>query len=79
VLSTGLTACTTYYNHHHSHQALNNQPPVKVLKREVSIHSSLIKSKTYISRRYSTAECWLIFGKYKNNNNMGKTQSSITL
>ena len=32
-----LTAYTAYYNHHRSHQALNNQPPVEALKQEGSI------------------------------------------
>jgi putative transposase len=32
-----LTAYTAYYNHHRSHQALDNQPPVEALKREGSI------------------------------------------
>ncbi len=36
-LGTGLTAHTAYYNHHRSHQALDNQPPVKALKQKGSI------------------------------------------
>jgi putative transposase len=32
-----LTAYTTYYNHHRSHQALDNQSPVEALKQEGSI------------------------------------------
>jgi putative transposase len=32
-----LTAYTAYYNHHRSHQALDNQPPVEALKQEGSI------------------------------------------
>ncbi|MFT4946119.1 MAG: putative transposase, partial [Natronomonas sp.] len=32
-----LTAYTADYNHHRSHQALDNQPPVKTLKQEGSI------------------------------------------
>jgi putative transposase len=32
-----LTAYTAYYNHHRSHQALDNQPPIEALKRESSI------------------------------------------
>ena len=32
-----LTAYTAYYNHHRSHQALDNQPPAEALKREGSI------------------------------------------
>jgi len=32
-----LTAYTAYYNHHRSHQALDNQPPVEALKQRGSI------------------------------------------
>ncbi len=32
-----LTAYTAYYNHHRSHQAIDNQPPVKALKQRGSI------------------------------------------
>jgi putative transposase len=32
-----LTAYTAYYNHHRSHQALDNQPPAKPLKQRGSI------------------------------------------
>jgi putative transposase len=32
-----LTAYTAYYNHHRSHQALDNQPRLKALKQEGSI------------------------------------------
>jgi putative transposase len=32
-----LTAYTAYYNHHRSHQALDNQLPVEALKQEGSI------------------------------------------
>jgi putative transposase len=32
-----LTAYTAYYNHHRSHQALDNQPPVEALKQKGSI------------------------------------------
>jgi len=32
-----LAAYTAYCNHHRSHQALNDQPPVEVIKQEGSI------------------------------------------
>jgi putative transposase len=32
-----LTTYTAYYNHHRSHQALDNQPPLKALKQRDSI------------------------------------------
>ena len=32
-----LTAYTAYYNHHRSHQALDDQPPVEALNQEDSI------------------------------------------
>jgi len=32
-----LTAYAAYYNHHRSHQALDNQPPVETLKQRGSI------------------------------------------
>jgi len=46
-----LTAYTAYYNHHRSHQSLDNQPPVEAPSQEGSIYQCPIRSLS--SRAYA--------------------------